>query len=186
MKLHSIILSLVFIVLAQASFAQCGSSKSKHQASYTWNQHEDIIDIVSGNDNFATLTVAVKTAGLVSTLQGEGPFTVFAPTNAAFAKLPDGTVETLLKPESKDQLTKILNYHVVAGEFLAKDVINAIKSSNGKFEIKTVSGDRLIASLQGDTVILTDETGAKAAVLQTDIEASNGVAHVIDSVVLPK
>ena len=185
MKLHSIILSLAFILVTQTLTAQCGS-KSHHarQASYTHLQ--DLVDIVSNNDNFGTLTVAVKTAGLVSTLQSDGPFTVFAPTNAAFAKLPDGTVATLLKPENKDQLTKILTYHVVAGEFKAKDVFNAIQSSGGRFEIKTVSGDKLIASLEGDTVILTDETGAKAAVLQTDIDASNGVAHVIDSVVLPK
>ena len=184
MKLHSIILSFIFVLSASAAFAQCSSSKTTHQAS--WNGHNDLVEIVTGNDNFGTLTVALKTAGLVSTLQGDGPFTVFAPTNAAFAKLPAGTVETLLKPENKDQLTKILTYHVVAGEFFAKDVINAIKASNGKFQIETISGDRLIASLQGDTVILTDETGAKAAILQTDIDASNGVAHVIDSVVLPK
>jgi len=186
MKLHSLILSLIFIGIANLGLAQCSSHKNTHAKQASWSQHEDLIDIVTSNDNFATLTVAVKTAGLVGTLQGDGPFTVFAPTNAAFAKLPDGTVQTLLKPESKEQLTKILTYHVIAGEFYARDVINAIKSSNGSFEIKTVSGDRLIASLSGDTVILTDETGAKSAILQTDIKASNGVAHVIDSVVLPK
>lgn len=187
MKLHSIFTALIFIAFTQMATAQCGSSKSHHQTKQTsWSHQNNLVDIVTGNDNFGTLTVALKTAGLVSTLESDGPFTVFAPTNAAFAKLPDGTVASLLRPESKDQLTKILTYHVVAGEFLAKDVINAIKSSGGEFVIKTVSGDKLVASMQDGTVILTDEAGGKSAVLQTDIDASNGVAHVIDSVVLPK
>jgi uncharacterized surface protein with fasciclin (FAS1) repeats len=186
MKLHSIILSLSILLIAQTAFAQCGSSKSKHHASHSWSHHDDLVDVVSNNENFGTLTVALKTAELVSTLQKEGPFTVFAPSNAAFDKLPDGTVEGLLKPESKGQLTKILTYHVVEGTFYAKDLINAIQNSNGQYQIKTVSGGRLTASLRGSTVIITDETGARTAVLQTDVNASNGVAHVIDSVLLPK
>lgn len=185
MNLRSIFLSLTFVLIFQGLQAQCGSSKA-HARTASYTHHNNLVDLVTGSDDFSTLTVALKTADLVGTLQGDGPFTVFAPTNSAFSKLPEGTVESLLKPESKETLTKILTYHVVAGEFFAKDVVNAIKASNGKFEIKTVSGDKLIASLSGDTVILTDETGAKSAVLKTDLDASNGVAHVIDSVVLPK
>lgn len=184
MKFQTFIFALTFIFASQVSNAQCGSHK-KNNRNISWNHHSDLVDIVSGSNDFSTLTVALKTAGLVKTLQSEGPFTVFAPSNSAFAKLPDGTVESLLKPGSKDKLTKILTYHVIAGEFNAKDIINGIKSSNGKFEVETVSGDRLIASLQGDTVLLTDENGNKSAVLKTDLNASNGIAHVIDSVVLP-
>ncbi|MBT8233220.1 MAG: fasciclin domain-containing protein [Saprospiraceae bacterium] len=184
MKLQSIILSLSFILLSNLAIAQCGSHSKTSNAS--WNHQSDLVDIVSGSNDFTTLTVALKTAGLVKTLQGDGPFTVFAPTNSAFAKLPDGTVATLLKPENKSQLSKILTYHVVEGRFTARDIINAIKSSDGSFEVKAVSGDRLTASIQNDTVILTDENGNKSAVLKTDLDSSNGIAHVIDSVVLPQ
>ena len=174
----------MFLLSFQLLNAQCGSHKKKHHSS-SWNHRSDLVDIVSGDDNFSTLTVALKTAGLVKTLEGDGPFTVFAPTNSAFAKLPEGTVATLLKPQNKNKLSTVLTYHVVAGRFTAKDVINAIKNSNGKFEIETVSGDKLIASLESDTVLLTDENGNKSAILKTDLDASNGIAHVIDSVVLP-
>ena len=174
----------MFILSFQLLNAQCDShKKSSHSSS--WNNHSDLVDIVSNSDDFSTLTVALKTAGLVKTLQGDGPFTVFAPTNAAFAKLPDGTVASLLKPNNKTKLSKILTYHVIEGRFTAKDVINGIKSSNGKFEIQTVSGGKLIATLDSNTVLLTDENGNKSAILQTDLDASNGIAHVIDSVVLP-
>lgn len=183
MKIRFFFLSLFALALSFQSIAQCGSHHKVKQTS--WGHGKDIIDIATGSDDFSTLTVAVKTAGLVSTLQGDGPFTVFAPTNTAFAKLPEGTVETLLRPESKQQLSKILTYHVVAGEFKATDVVNAIKSSGGKFMIETVSGGQLTASLQNGTVILTDENGGTAAVTQTDVDASNGVVHVIDTVVLP-
>lgn len=185
MKLRSIIFSLTLLFSFNLLNAQCGShKKSSHTSS--WNNHSDLVDIVSNSDDFSTLTVALKTAGLVKTLQSDGPFTVFAPTNAAFAKLPDGTVSSLLKPNNKSQLSKVLTYHVIEGRFTAKDVINGIKSSDGKFEIQTVSGDKLIASIESDTVLLTDENGNKSAILQTDLDASNGIAHVIDSVVLPQ
>jgi uncharacterized surface protein with fasciclin (FAS1) repeats len=180
---------LVFTVLSSSAMAQCNShhKKSHHKnVKSAYHERNDIIDIASGNDQFSTLTTAVKVAGLVSTLQSEGPFTVFAPTNAAFAKLAKGTVESLLKPAAKEQLIKILTYHVVSGTFNAKDVINAINASGGKFTIETVSGDELTATLSGQNVILTDENGGVSAVTATDIEASNGVVHVIDSVVLPK
>lgn len=168
-----------------ASYAQCGSKHHKVKSSYH-ERHNDIIDIASNNHNFTTLVTAVKVAGLVETLQGDGPFTVFAPTNAAFDKLPKGTVKSLLEPGAKDQLTKILTYHVVAGEFKAKDVIAAINASGGSFTVETVSGDKLTATMNGNSVILKDENGGVAAVTQTDLDATNGVIHVIDSVVLPK
>ena len=147
---------------------------------------DNIVDVAVGNKDFSTLVAAVKAADLVETLSGKGPFTVFAPTNDAFAKLPKGTVESLLKPEAKDKLTAILTYHVVAGEFDAAAVVDAIKKSKGKFEVKTVQGGTLIASLKGKDVILTDEAGNASKVVITDVKATNGIIHAIDSVVLPK
>lgn len=178
------IAALFIFGISFSSFAQCGSHKKNVKSSYL--HKNDIIGIASGDDQFSTLVLAIKTAQLVSTLQGDGPFTVFAPTNAAFAKIDKKTIETLLSPDGRDQLTKILTYHVIAGEFNAKDVINAINASGGSFTIETVSGDKLVATLNGGTVILTDENKRTAAVTQTDIDATNGVIHVIDTVVLPQ
>ena len=146
----------------------------------------DIVDVAVSSKDHTTLVAAVKAADLVNTLKGDGPFTVFAPTNAAFDALPKGTVESLLKPEAKKKLTTILTYHVVAGNFKAADVVKAIKNSGGKFTVKTVSGGTLVASIKGGKVVLTDENGNSATVTATDLNASNGVIHVIDSVVLPK
>jgi len=125
-------------------------------SSLAFSQKDDVVDIAIGSEDHTTLVAAVKAADLVSTLKSEGPFTVFAPTNAAFDKLPDGTVATLLKPENKDQLTKILTYHVVSGNIDAAGVIAAIKKGNGKAVLKTVSGGMLTASLDGDKVKLTE------------------------------
>ena len=144
-----------------------------------------IVSIAAGNENFTTLVAAVKAAGLVETLNSAGPFTVFAPVNDAFAKLPEGTVASLLKPESKATLTAVLTYHVVAGEFKASDVVKAIKANNGAFKITTVQGGVLTASLSGSNVILTDAKGNKATVVMADVDASNGVIHAIDTVVMP-
>jgi len=191
MRLQTFFFGFIALFLSFAASAQCGSgnySSSHHnnaRATRVSFHGKDIVDIAASNDQFNTLVVAVKTAGLVNTLKSDGPFTVFAPTNAAFAKIPEATLKSLLQPEGKDALTKILTYHVVAGEFTATDVITAIKSSGGEFTIKTVSGDKLVASLSGDTVILTDEKGGISAITKTDIDASNGVIHVIDSVVIP-
>ena len=146
----------------------------------------DIVGIAASNDQFSTLVAAATAAGLVETLQGDGPFTVFAPTNEAFAALPAGTVENLLRPENKDQLAKVLTYHVVAGKVKAADLIAAINAHNGKYTITTVSGDTLVASLSGGKVLLTDEAGGVATVTTTDLYQKNGVIHVIDKVVLPK
>lgn len=147
---------------------------------------KDIVDVAAGSANHTTLVAAVKAAELVETLKGKGPFTVFAPTNAAFEKLPVGTVETLLKPENKSTLVGILTYHVVAGNLDAKSVLAAIKKSNGKAVLTTVAGGQLTASVEKGQVVLTDENGGKATVTTADLNASNGVIHVIDAVVLPK
>jgi uncharacterized surface protein with fasciclin (FAS1) repeats len=145
-----------------------------------------VVDVAVGSSAHTTLVAAVKAADLVATLQSAGPFTVFAPTNDAFAKLPKGTVESLLKPENKATLAKILTYHVVAGNLDATAVLKAIKDGNGKVTLKAVSGGTLTASLKGGKVILTDEKGGIATVTATDLKAGNGIIHVIDAVVLPK
>jgi uncharacterized surface protein with fasciclin (FAS1) repeats len=152
----------------------------------SYGQTKDVVDIAIGSADHTTLVAAVKAADLVSTLKSAGPFTVFAPTNAAFDKLPNGTVATLLKPENKGQLAKILTYHVVAGNLDAAAVIAAIKAGNGKAVVTTVSGGKLTASLDNNKVMLTDEAGNIAYVVAADLKGSNGVVHVIDSVVLPK
>lgn len=144
-----------------------------------------VVGIASSLDDFSTLTAAVNAAGLAETLAGEGPFTVFAPTNAAFAKLPEGTVESLVMPENKATLSSILTYHVVAGKFDAAAVVDAIRASGGSFTIPTVQGGTLTATLVDDKVVLTDAQGNAATVIQADVEASNGIIHVIDTVVLP-
>lgn len=144
-----------------------------------------IVDVAAGNENFTTLVAAVKAAGLAETLSGDGPFTVFAPTNDAFAKLPAGTVETLLKPENVEKLKSILTYHVVSGKFDAATVIDAIKTNNNKYTVTTVQGAKIDLSLKDDKVMLTDATGAMSTVVMPDVEASNGIIHAIDTVVMP-
>ncbi len=154
--------------------------------SATANAQKTIVDLAVGSTDHTTLVAAVKAADLVATLQSAGPFTVFAPTNAAFGKLPAGTVEALVKPENKSMLTKILTYHVVAGNFNAGAVVKAIKDGGGKATLKTVSGGSIVASLENGKVVLTDEKGGVATVVAADLNASNGVIHVVDAVVLPK
>jgi uncharacterized surface protein with fasciclin (FAS1) repeats len=144
-----------------------------------------IAENASEAPNLTTLVAAVSAAGLVETLASPGPFTVFAPTNDAFAKLPAGTVETLVKPENKATLTKILTYHVVAGKLTAKDIVGAIKAGGGKASLTTVAGEKLSARLSGKSVIITDGKGGQSAVTTVDVMQSNGVVHVIDSVLLP-
>ena len=145
-----------------------------------------VVDVAVGSPAHTTLVAAVKAAGLVETLQGAGPFTVFAPTNDAFAKLPEGTLTSLLKPESKATLAKILTYHVVSGNLDAAAVIAAIKAGKGSAKVTTVSGGILTASMKNGKVILTDEKGNVSTVVATDLKAGNGVVHVIDAVVLLK
>lgn len=146
----------------------------------------NIVEVAAGNDSFTTLVAAVKAAELVETLSGDGPFTVFAPTNDAFAKLPEGTVESLLLPASKDALTGILTYHVVSGNFDAAAVIDAINSNDGKFTVATVQGGSIHLSLKDGNVLLTDAKGGTATVVIADVAASNGMIHAIDTVIMPE
>ncbi len=144
-----------------------------------------IVENASAAPNLTTLVTAVKAAGLADTLMSKGPFTVFAPTNTAFEKLPEGTVGTLVKPENKGTLTTILTYHVVAGKLTAKDIVKAIKMGGGNAELTTVAGAKLSARLSGNSVVITDAKGGQSAVTTADVMQSNGVVHVIDSVLLP-
>ena len=170
MKLKSITLTLIALIgISFASTAQ-----------------KTVVEVAVGSADHTTLVAAVKAAGLVETLQSAGPFTVFAPVNAAFAKLPAGTVDYLLKAENKATLTKVLTYHVIAGTFDAATVVKAITDAKGSLALKTVSGGTVTASLKNGKVILTDEKGGTATVVATDLKAGNGIIHVIDSVVLPK
>ena len=148
--------------------------------------NKTIVENAAASPIHTTLVAAVTAAGLVETLSGPGPFTVFAPTDAAFAALPAGTVETLVRPENKATLTKILTYHVVAGRVTAADVVALIEQGGGSAAITTVSGDTLTASLDGSTVVLTDEKGGTARVTQADVLQSNGVIHVTDAVSIPE
>jgi len=144
-----------------------------------------IVDNAVNSKDHTTLVAAVQAAGLVDTLKSEGPFTVFAPTNAAFGKLPAGTVDTLVKPENKETLTTVLTYHVVPGRMTAKDVAAAIKAGGGKATLTTVQGGTLTASMMGNKVMLTDAKGGMSHVTQADVMQSNGVIHVVDTVLMP-
>jgi len=175
--------------LALAGFVASGSAMAqgtKMVGGAEMYPTKDIVDNAVNSKDHTTLVAAVKAAGLVDTLKSAGPFTVFAPTNAAFAALPAGTVDTLLKPENKAQLTKVLTYHVVAGKMDAAGVMAAIKAGGGKAMVKTVAGGTLTLSTQGQQVVVTDETGASGVVTIADVYQKNGVIHVVDKVMLPK
>lgn len=174
--------ALFALVFGAPSFAQ----KTVMVGGAAMYPSKNIIENAVNSKDHTTLVAAVQAAGLVETLQGKGPFTVFAPTNAAFEKLPMGTVETLLKPENLKTLQSILTYHVVAGKMNAGDVAKAIKAGNGKAMLTTVSGGTLTAWMKGKTLYITDENGSMAAVAIADVNQSNGVIHVIDTVLLPK
>lgn len=189
--------TLSILALAGTLFMSCGETKKEATEEVKEEMAEletkieevqtpNIVGVAAGNENFSTLVAAVKAAGLVETLSGDGPFTVFAPTNDAFSKLPAGTVESLLKPESKGTLTAVLTYHVVSGNFSASAVIEAINSNNGKFTVTTVQGNDITLSLSDGKVMLTDAKGGMATVVIADVAASNGVIHAIDTVVMPE
>lgn len=146
----------------------------------------DIVDNAVNSADHTTLVAAVKAADLVATLKSKGPFTVFAPTNAAFDKLPAGTVESLVKPENKTTLTKILTYHVLAGKFDSNAIAKRIKAGGGSASFKTVSGDTLTARMNGNSLVLRDEKGGTSTVSIANVYQSNGVIHVVDTVLLPK
>src|SRR5436305_701733 len=176
------IITLLFVLaLAAVGFAVAKNPMVGGQEMFPT---KNIVQNAVNSADHTTLVAAVKAAGLVDTLQGAGPFTVFAPTNAAFSKLPAGTVDTLLKPENKDALTKVLTYHVVAGRMSAMDLKKAIKAGKGNAELNTVSGGKLWAMMKGNMIQLKDEKGGMAMVTQADVFQSNGVIHVVDSVVL--
>ena len=179
-KLSSIALALVMSVATVTAIAQVTVGGAPMSA------NKDIIDNAVNSKDHTTLVAAIKAAGLVETLKGPGPFTVFAPTNAAFTALPAGTVDTLLKPESKPALTKVLTYHVVAGKMDAASLTKAITAGGGKASLKTVSGGTLTAMAAGGKVTVTDESGGSANVTIADVMQSNGVIHVVDKVLLPK
>ena len=147
--------------------------------------NKTIVENAANSADHTTLVAAVTAAGLGETLSGPGPFTVFAPTNAAFGKLPAGTVESLVEPANKATLTRILTYHVVPGRIAAADLIQQIQAGGGSARLTTVEGGTLTASLRGDAVILTDEKGGEATVTQADVFQSNGVIHVTDTVSMP-
>jgi uncharacterized surface protein with fasciclin (FAS1) repeats len=146
---------------------------------------KNIVENAIHSNDHTTLVAAVKAAGLVETLQGAGPFTVCAPTNEAFNKLPAGTVDNLLKPENRAMLTKVLTYHVVAGKYNAKDIAKLIKAGHGKAGLKTVEGENLMASMEGNKSVITDAKGGKSYFTFADVNQSNGVIHVVDTVLLP-
>jgi uncharacterized surface protein with fasciclin (FAS1) repeats len=179
------------IILALAIAGASTTAMAKHHAmnpsvgGAAMMPAKNIVENASAAPNLTTLVAAVKAAGLVDTLASPGPFTVFAPTNTAFDKLPDGTVGALVKPENKGTLTKILTYHVVAGKLSAKDVMGAINAGGGKATLTTVAGEKLTARLSGNSIVITDGKGGQSAVTTADVMQSNGVVHVIDSVLLP-
>ena len=146
---------------------------------------KDIVSNAVNSKDHTTLVAAVKAAGLVETLQGDGPFTVFAPTNSAFEKLPEGTVATLLKPENKSKLQAVLTYHVVAGKYNAKDLMKWIKQGKGMAELTTVNGGKLTAMMENDMIMIKDGSGNVSTMTIADVNQSNGVIHVVDTVVLP-
>ena len=145
-----------------------------------------IVDVAAGNENFSTLVTALKAAELVKALQGDGPFTVFAPTNAAFAKIDSATLNSLLEKKNQKALANILTYHVVSGKLAAADVVAALKKGNGKVELKALNGAILTVLQKDDKIWLKDQNGNYSEITATDVMGSNGVIHVIDSVVMPK
>lgn len=173
-------------VIALTLTAGSVSAQTKMVGGAAMYPNKNIIENAVNSKDHTTLVAAVKVAGLVETLQEKGPFTVFAPTNAAFDKLPKGTVETLLKPENKAMLQGVLTYHVVAGKWSAADVMAAIKKGNGKYEAMTVQGGKLTFMMNGKEVWVMDEKGGKAKITIADVNQSNGVIHVIDTVLMHK
>lgn len=182
---RKIVVAAVTVVALSLSTASAFAAKDPDVGGSAMYPSKNIVENAVNSKDHTTLVAALKAAGLVQTLEGAGPFTVFAPTNEAFDKLPAGTVDTLLKPENKGQLSKVLTYHVVAGKVGAHDLLKMIKAGGGKAELKTVEGGTLTASLQDGKVMLTDEKGGMATVTIADVYQSNGVIHVVDSVLLP-
>jgi uncharacterized surface protein with fasciclin (FAS1) repeats len=176
---------LMLVFAAFAVFALSVGAQNPMVGGAAMLPSKDIIDNASQSADHTTLVAAVKTAGLVDTLKGKGPFTVFAPNNEAFNKLPAGTVDALLKPENKDTLTKILEYHVVPGKYDSKEIMKAVKAGNGMATFKTVSGGTLTAKMDGNNLLLVDEKGGTSRVIIADVYQKNGVIHVVETVLMP-
>jgi uncharacterized surface protein with fasciclin (FAS1) repeats len=184
MKKLQLLSLLSFLFIATSGIAQ-NSKDTKMVGGAEMYPTKNIVENAVNSKNHTTLVAAVKAAELVEVLSSDGPFTVFAPTNTAFEALPEGTVETLLKEENKSKLQSVLTYHVLAGDFKAADIINAIKKGNGKATFKTVSGADITAMMDGKNVKVKDAAGNVATVTIADVNQSNGVIHVIDTVLLP-
>jgi len=182
--MKKIILSVAALIVMALS-TQVYAQKNPMVGGAAMYSTKDIVDNAVNSKDHTTLVAAVKAAGLVETLKGPGPFTVFAPTNEAFDKLPEGTVATLVKPENKEMLTKILTYHVVAGKMDSKMIAKAIKEGNGKAELTTVEGGKLWAGMEGKKLMLKDEKGGTSMVTIADVYQKNGVIHVVDTVLMP-
>lgn len=178
-------LIIAAIALATVVIAPNANAQTKMVGGAAMYPTKNIVENALNSKDHTTLVTAVKTAGLVDVLQSAGPFTVFAPTNEAFDKLPKGTVETLLKPENKTTLTKVLTYHVVAGKVSAAELAAKIKAGGGKAELATVSGGILTAMADGKKIYLVDEKGGKSWVTIADVNQSNGVIHVVNTVLMP-
>ena len=177
--------AIVFTGLAAISLAMAAQNNVPMVGGAPMYPAKNIVENASAAPNLTTLVAAVKAAGLVDTLEGPGPFTVFAPTNDAFDKLPPGTVDNLIKPENQNALKKILTYHVVPGRVTAHKLIAMIKKDGGQTQLKTVEGGTITAMLDGDNVVLKDEKGGIATVTQADVMQKNGVVHVINAVLMP-
>jgi uncharacterized surface protein with fasciclin (FAS1) repeats len=177
-------LMLVTAFMVNVSFAQM--EKTVTVGGAPMYPSKNIVENAVNSKDHTTLVAAVKAAGLVETLESAGPFTVFAPTNAAFGKLPKGTVETLVKPENKAKLTAILTYHVVAGKLDSRELARLIKEGNGMATLNTVQGGKLMVMMKGNKIVLKDENGGMSTITIKDVYQSNGVIHVVDTVVLPK
>lgn len=183
-RLFALAVFAVFTTLS-VSAQMMGSNDNPMVGGAPMFKTKNIVENAINSKDHTTLVAAVKAAGLVDTLASKGPFTVFAPVNSAFDALPAGTVDNLLKPENKAILTKVLKYHVVAGNLDSKAIAKAIKMGNGKAELNTVAGGKLWAMMDGDNIVLTDEKGGRSRVTIADVRQSNGVIHVVDAVLLP-
>jgi len=178
-------IAMVLGVFASGAAAQMMGSDNPMVGGAAMYKTKNIVENAVNSADHTTLVTAVKAAGLVDTLASAGPFTVFAPVNSAFEKLPAGTVEIVLKPENRTTLTKILTYHVISGNMDSKAIAKAIKAGGGKTEFTTVAGGKLWASMDGKNLVLSDEKGGRSIVTIADVRQSNGVIHVVDTVLMP-
>ena len=178
-------LAIVLVLMCGFPALQASAEKDPMVGGAAMYPTKNIVENAVNSKDHTTLVAAVKAAGLVDTLEGAGPFTVFAPTNEAFDKLPAGTVDTLLKPESLSTLKKVLTYHVVAGKLTSKDIAKKIKMGGGKATLTTVAGGSLTATMSGGKLVLTDEKGGTSTVTIANVIQSNGVIHVVDTVLMP-